>query len=407
MRCSPTFNRWVLSAALAAALTLVLAAGALAASPIAGRLYTGYVAKTVYHEFTAPVSFTVSKNGRQLLGFKWAGGGCTGLGGPGNAWTSSYLNYKVGTINVLPNGAFSVRNVKSTNIQNHVAKVTISTITGRFKTKTTSTGTISFTQKLAKTCSGTATFTATLGPLPGSLHKKSPGNAATGQSTAPTLSWSPSRNATGYQYCVDTSNNDTCNSSWVSTRTSTHATLSGLKAGTSYYWQVKASSAHGTVAADNAAWYTFTVSGGTVKPQAGSWRATSLTGPVSGNGPGGSVTATGLFFNVASGQLTVSAFGFSYEYSGPVKVMPYSGPCSGSGDSAESAPSPISNREFSTPGATGPWTGGASGTFHGTFDSPTTAHGTAQMSAYVGGSGCFMSGTTYTGTFSWTASRQG
>jgi hypothetical protein len=127
---------------------------------------------------------------------------------------------------------------------------------------------------------------------------------------------------------------------------------------------------------------------------------------VSGNGAGGGVTATGLFFNVASDQRTVSAFGFSYEYSGPIKV-PYSGPCSGSGDSAESAPSPISKGEFFTPGATGPWTGAASGTFHGTFDSPTTAHGTAQMSAYVGGSGCFMSGTSYTGTFNWTATRQG
>ena len=387
-------------------LTLLTALSASAAVPTAGSLYTGYVAKSAYNGFTAPVSFTVSKNGRQLLRFKWASGGCVGLGGPGNAWTSPYLNYKIGTIRVSPTGAFSVRNVKSRNTQNHVTKVTISTIKGRFKTKTTATGTIHFTQKVARTCSGTATFTATLGRPPGSLHKNRPSNAATGQPAAPTLSWSSSRNATGYHYCLDTSNNETCNRSWISTRTRTFAKLSGLKAGTTYYWQVQASSLHGTVAADNAAWYAFTVSGGTVKPQAGSWRATSLTGPVSGSGGGGTVTATGLFFNVASDQRTISAFGFSYEYSGPVKI-PYSGPCSGLGDSAETAASPISNGEFFTPGATGPWTGAASGTFHGTFDSPTTAHGTAQMSVFVGGSGCFMSGTSYTGTFNWTATTQG
>jgi hypothetical protein len=67
----------------------------------------------------------------------------------------------------------------------------------------------------------------------------------------------------------------------------------------------------------------------------------------------------------------------------------------------------IGNGEFFTAGATGAWTGAAAGTFHGTFDSPTTAHGTARMSAFVGGPGCFLSGTSNTGTFSWTAAREG
>jgi hypothetical protein len=71
------------SAALAGALSLVPAAGALAASPKPGKLYTGPTSAS-YNGFTAPVSFTVSKNGRQLVSFKWAGGGCIGLGGPGN-----------------------------------------------------------------------------------------------------------------------------------------------------------------------------------------------------------------------------------------------------------------------------------------------------------------------------------
>jgi len=99
-------------------------------------------------------------------------------------------------------------------------------------------------------------------------------------SNALALSWSQSRNATGYQYCVDTTNTDRCDRSWVATHTSTHASLSGLT-------------------------------------------------PVSGNGAGGSIKVTSLFFGVASDQATISGFGFGYDYSGVGKPPTYS--CSGSG----------------------------------------------------------------------------
>ena len=137
MRYSPTYHRWGLCAALAAALSLVLAAGAPAASPKAGKLYTGPTSAS-YNGFTAPVSFAVSKNGRQLLSFTWAGGGCVGLGGPGNAWTNPANNYKVGTLNVSRTGAFAVKNVKSTfrgkQGANAFTKLTTSTVTGRSRT---------------------------------------------------------------------------------------------------------------------------------------------------------------------------------------------------------------------------------------------------------------------------------
>ena len=232
MRCSPTFNRWALSAALAAALSLVAATGALAASPKAGKLYTGPTSAS-YNGFTAPVSFTVSKNGRQLLSFKWAGGGCIGLGGPGNAWTNPSNNYKVGTLNVSRTGTFTVKNVKSTFTWQQggkrFTKVTTSTVTGRFKNATTATGTISFTQKLTKPCSGKVSFTATLGPAPGALHKLSPASGTSVTSNTPTLHWSASTKATAYRYCIATSENGRCIGGWVSTNTRTHATLRALR----------------------------------------------------------------------------------------------------------------------------------------------------------------------------------
>ena len=123
--------------------------------------------------------------------FKWAGGGCIGLGGPGNAWTNPLNNYKVGTINISRTGAFTVKNVKSTFRGKQgaqvVTKVTTSTVTGRFKSATTATGTISFTQKLTKTCAGKVTFTATLGPALGALHKLSPASGTSVTSSTPTL----------------------------------------------------------------------------------------------------------------------------------------------------------------------------------------------------------------------------
>ena len=101
----------ILIAALAAALSLLLAASAQAAQPTAGSTYTGYLSTGVSNGFRPPVSFKVSLNGKLLRGFKWAGDGCLGMGGPGDPWTNPYFNNEVGTINVSPSGTFSVKNV--------------------------------------------------------------------------------------------------------------------------------------------------------------------------------------------------------------------------------------------------------------------------------------------------------
>lgn len=137
------------------------------------------------------------------------------------------------------------------------------------------------------------------------------------------------------------------------------------------------------------------------RPSAGSWVATDLTGPVTGSGGGGSVTATNLSFVVPSDRASVGGFGFGYEYSGTPKPGQS---CSGAGFSGiTQKTSPIENGTFTTPNPTGPWSGPGSGTFQGTFDSATTAHGTAQLQLYIGDYGCFTTGNAQTGTFSWTA----
>ena len=149
MSRKPTFR--TLIAALVAALSLLLAVGAFAAHPKAGKTYTGFVAGVTSNGFKAPVSFKVSSDGKRLLAFKWAYFGCFGGGGPPgvNPFTDPYNIVKVGTISVSSSGKFSVKNVKWTAAGAHGAptKVTFSTISGRFTTAKKATGTIVFTQK--------------------------------------------------------------------------------------------------------------------------------------------------------------------------------------------------------------------------------------------------------------------
>jgi hypothetical protein len=162
----------ILIAALAAALSLLLAVSALAAHPKAGKTYRGFTSEEPFNGFKAPVSFKVSSDGKRLLGFLWYGFGCMGAGGAGNPYTGTgYTYHKIGTIKVSANGTFSVKNAKWTfnapPPQNGLL-VTISTIDGRFKNAKTATGQIRYTQTLqGSTCRSSdhhapkVTFTAT------------------------------------------------------------------------------------------------------------------------------------------------------------------------------------------------------------------------------------------------------
>ena len=98
----------------------------------------------------------------------------------------------------------------------------------------------------------------TPGP-PEAFVKSAPGNGATGQLLSLTLSWAPSAGATGYQYCIDTTHNSECNTSWTSTA-GTSVSFGALSIGTTYSWQVRAvnGAGAGTTEADGGIWWAFT-----------------------------------------------------------------------------------------------------------------------------------------------------
>ncbi|MEJ5310436.1 MAG: choice-of-anchor Q domain-containing protein [Anaerolineae bacterium] len=139
----------------------------------------------------------------------------------------------------------------------------------------------------------------TTAPLPpGDFGKTSPISGATGVSTSLTLAWGASSGATSYEYCYDTSDNDTCDGSWASAGANTGAALSGLGNNTTYYWQVRAVNDGGTTEADGGTWWSFT----TVVAPPGAF---NKSGPA--NGMTGISTSPTLSWGASSGAAT-------YEY---------------------------------------------------------------------------------------------
>jgi len=98
---------------------------------------------------------------------------------------------------------------------------------------------------------------ATQSPLPGALNKFSPADKATNQPISLTLSWGTSAGATSYEYCLDTSPNNNCDTSWISTGASTSVAVNLLPL-TTYSWQVRARNASGLTHANQGAWGSFT-----------------------------------------------------------------------------------------------------------------------------------------------------
>ena len=114
-------------------------------------------------------------------------------------------------------------------------------------------------------------------PAPGGFGKTSPADLASIVGTSTTLTWGASSDATSYSYCVDTVNNASCDSSWQSAGAAISVDLSGLAAGTAYYWQVRASNATDDTLADGGTWWTFATQAGPIKPA-----AFSKTSPTNG-----------------------------------------------------------------------------------------------------------------------------
>jgi hypothetical protein len=95
------------------------------------------------------------------------------------------------------------------------------------------------------------------GAAPGAFGKSAPADGAAGVATNQALSWGASSGAAGYQYCIDSTNNNSCDGLWTSTGIATTATPS-LSTGTTYYWQVRAVAGAATTDANNGSWWSFT-----------------------------------------------------------------------------------------------------------------------------------------------------
>jgi serine protease len=96
-------------------------------------------------------------------------------------------------------------------------------------------------------------------PAPGAFNKTRPTNGQTGVGRRPTLRWGASSGATSYEYCVDTTNDNVCDGSWVNVGNVVSYRLpSQLPRGVTHYWQVRAVNANGTTDANGGTWWQFT-----------------------------------------------------------------------------------------------------------------------------------------------------
>ena len=123
---------------------------------------------------------------------------------------------------------------------------------------------------------------------PGSFGKASPANGATNQLATTALTWGASSGASGYEYCLDSSLNNACDTAWVSTGAAQLAAISGLTPGTTYSWQVRAVNSGGTALADGSAFWSFTTAPAACAYALGS----SGAGPFPASGSSGSVSVT-------------------------------------------------------------------------------------------------------------------
>lgn len=93
----------------------------------------------------------------------------------------------------------------------------------------------------------------------GAFHKLTPIDRSAFQSVwTITISWNASPGASGYEYCFDTTEDDACDSEWMSAGTDTSAEITFLEAETTYYWQVRALADGEDMEADRGAWWEFT-----------------------------------------------------------------------------------------------------------------------------------------------------
>ena len=88
--------------------------------------------------------------------------------------------------------------------------------------------------------------------------KQAPGQGAILMTNAATLTWNAAPGASFYETCVDTLDNNDCDTMWMPAASSQTRTVTGLTDGT-YYWQVRATTPNGATQANLGAWWRLTV----------------------------------------------------------------------------------------------------------------------------------------------------
>ena len=110
-------------------------------------------------------------------------------------------------------------------------------------------------------------FKTATAAVPGAPKKSTPANGAAGQATSLNLTWTAGTGTTtAYQYCYTTTYNGCTNTTgpWQGNGTATTVAISSLSQSTTYYWQVRAQNAIGTVYADDVNYdWSFTTTGPT------------------------------------------------------------------------------------------------------------------------------------------------
>lgn len=87
--------------------------------------------------------------------------------------------------------------------------------------------------------------------------KVSPTNGQAVQSINLDLSWEPMTPVTSYEYCFDTSDDNSC-TGWINNGLNTTASLSNLSINTTYYWHVRARNSENiTIDSDDGTWWSF------------------------------------------------------------------------------------------------------------------------------------------------------
>lgn len=156
-------------------LIVAVAATALAASPSKGAKFKGTLltykegklsGPIVNGNYHAPVSFTVSSTGTDLLSFKYGYTGCFGSGGKitSNPFDFPDSRLTVGTVRVSAAGSFKATGVASVYKGSSYTTTTTSSVTGTFTTASKASGTIVLSQRERYTISG-KTYNEKCGPV--------------------------------------------------------------------------------------------------------------------------------------------------------------------------------------------------------------------------------------------------